>query len=310
MRRTSTTSRNKGLGLFLIFFAFVIVGVGLFIIRPDVVRKGEAFPVSNWVWMAATAVPLFVVGTVLIARGLRVDRTYNVGLAGQATVVSANTAMFGEGSGDEMDQRVTPIIKLVLQVTVPGHPPYQAKANELAPGVRRLQMQPGATLPVRVDPKKLSRVVVDWDRATATSMGQLGALGLAIPGLQLPGVVPVLAMPVAAAVPTVAAPVLPVVPYTGTETSDALRATVRQIGLPGTATIDAVVPAGTGADGRPTFVLGMWVNIGGPAPMRVDNAPAAVEPHLAHKVTVGATVPARVAQIGASQATVLLWDEA
>jgi hypothetical protein len=53
----------------------------------------------------------------------------------------------------------------------------------------------------------------------------------------------------------------------------------------------------------------MWVNTGGPAPMRVDNAPAAVEPHQAHKVVVGATVPVRVAQVGSNYATVLLWDE-
>jgi hypothetical protein len=104
--------------------------------------------------------------------------------------------------------------------------------------------------------------------------------------------------------------VLPSDPYTGTEAPDALRATVRQIGLPGTATIDSVVPAGVGADGRSNFVLGMWVNVGGPAPTRVDNAPAAVESNQAHKVVVGATVPVRVAQVGSAQATVLLWDEA
>jgi hypothetical protein len=260
--------------------------------------------------MVLTAGPLLIMGAVLVARGLRVDQTYKDGLAGEATVVSSDQAAFGIGSGDDMDTRVTPIMKLVLRVTVPGHEPYEAKVNEIAPGARRFQLQPGATLPVRVDPKKLSRVVVDWDRGTAATIGQLGARGLTLPGLQLPGAVPVLAMPMGAAAVATPVPVLPVVPYTGTESPDALRATVRQVGLPGTATIDGVVPAGTGADGRLNFVLGMWVNIGGPVPMRVDNAPAAVEPHLAHKVAVGATVPVRVAQIGAAQATVLLWDEA
>ena len=306
MSRTSSTSHAKGVGLMLIFFALVIVGVGLFALRPAVTQQGEAFPVRYWVIMAATAVPLLVIGAVLVWRGLRVDQTYKTGLAGEATVVSSSQAAFGIGSGDDTDTRVTPIMKLVLRVTVPGHAPYEAKVNEIAPGVRRFQLQPGATVPVRVDPKKLSRVVVDWDRSTAATIGQLGAQGLTLPGIQFPGAVPVGTMPVVA----LTMPVLPVVPYTGTETPDSLRATVRQIGLPGTATIDAVVPAGTGADGRLAFVLGMWVNIGGPSPTRVDNAPAAVEPHLAHKVAVGATVPVRVAQIGTSQATVLLWDEA
>ena len=178
MSRTSSTSHAKGLGLMLIFFALVIVGVVLFVLRPDMTQQGEVFPVRYWVVMAGTAVPLLVIGVLLVGRGLRVDQTYKTGLAGEATVVSSNQAAFGIGSGDDMDTRVTPIMKLVLRVTVPGHAPYEAKVNEIAPGVRRFQMQPGATLPVRVDPKKLSRVVVDWDRSTAATIGQLGALGV------------------------------------------------------------------------------------------------------------------------------------
>jgi hypothetical protein len=264
--------------------------------------------------MAAAALPLLLIGAVLVWRGLRVDQTYKTGLAGEASVVSSNQAAFGLGSGDDSDHRVTPIMKLVLRVTVPGHEPYEAKVNEIAPGVRRLQLQPGATVPVRVDPKKLSRVVIDWDRGTAATIGQLGLQGLvgiqlSTIGVQPPGAVPAVAMPTSAAALVTPMPVLPSVPYTGTETSESLRAKVAQVGLAGTATIDAVVPAGVGADGRQNFVLGMWVDVGGPAPIRVDNAPTAVESHLAHKVTVGAKVPVRVAQIGAAQATVLLWDE-
>jgi hypothetical protein len=318
MSRTSRTSYAKGQGLLLIFFALVVIGVGMFIIRPDMIQQGQTFPVWYWVVMAATALPLLLIGAVLVWRGLRVDQTYKTGLAGQASVVSSDQAAFGIGSGSDSDHRVTPIMKLVLRVTVPGHEPYEAKVNEIAPGVRRLQLQPGATLPVRVDPKKLSRVVIDWDRGTAAMIGQLGIHGLALPGMQmqgiqlpgiqLPGAVPAVAMPMGAS--AVVTPILPSVPYTGTETSESVRATVAQVGLAGTATIDAVVPAGVGADGRQNFVLGMWVHIGGPAPLRVDNAPAAIESHLAHKVVIGAKVPVRVAQIGAAQATVFLWDEA
>ena len=50
------------------------------------------------------------------------------------------------------------------------------------------------------------------------------------------------------------------------------------------------------------------VPAGLPAPLRVDNAPTAIEAHLAHKVVLGAQVPARVALAGGTQATVLLWD--
>jgi hypothetical protein len=315
MRRTSRTSHNKGTGVLLIFFALVIVGVGLLVIRPDMIRQGGTFPFEYWVVMAATSVPLLAFGAVLVWRGMRVDQIYKTGLQGEATVLASDQAAFGLGSGSEHDHSVTPIMKLVLRVTVPGHAPYEAKANEIAPGVRALQMQPGATLPVRVDPKKLSRVVVDWDRSTAATIGHLGVQGLTLPGIQLagvqlPGAVLPMANPAATTDATAPAPALPVVPHTGAESADSLRATVSQIGLPGTATIDTVMPAGIGPDGRQIFVVGMWVHIGGPEPLRVENAPTAVESHLAHKVAVGAKVPVRVAQVGAAQATVLLWDEA
>jgi hypothetical protein len=94
----------------------------------------------------------------------------------------------------------------------------------MVPGVRRFQLQPGATVPVRVDAKKLSRVVIDWDRHTAGAMGQLGALGLALPGLSLPGGAPVAAAPLVATMPSVQ--------YTGTESPEALRAVVREAASP------------------------------------------------------------------------------
>jgi len=101
---------------------------------------------------------------------------------------------------------------------------------------------------------------------------------------------------------------MPYIPYSGTESPEELLAAVRQIGLPGTATIDAVVRAGAAADGRQNFVLGMWILAGLPSPLRVDNAPTAIDAHLADKVVVGAQVPVRMALVGGTQATVLLWD--
>ena len=112
------------------------------------------------------------------------------------------------------------------------------------------------------------------------------------------------------AMPARTGPALPTLTVTGAESPDALRAAVRETGLAGRATIDAVVPAGSAPDGRKAFVLGMWINMGAGTPLRVDNAPTAVEDRFVHKVTVGATVPVRVALVGSAQATVLLWDEA
>jgi Protein of unknown function (DUF3592) len=292
--RTSMTSHGKTAGVLLIFFAIVVVVVGLFIL-PSVPAPGDQYPTWGWFLTVGIAVALGLPGVLLLARGLRADRIYKIGLPGEATVISNEQAAFGIGSSDSNDYRVTPIYKLVLRVSLPGEAPYEAKVNEIAPGMRRYQMQPGATLPVRVDPKRRSRVVVDWERQAPVAVAGLvpGAMGLAGLGI-----------------PVQTGPTLPVVSYTGTESPESVRATVRQIGLVGTASISSVVPAGTGADGRQNYVLGLSIDVGGGVPMRVDNAPAAVEPRYAHKVAVGATVPVRVAQVGAAQATVLLWDEA
>jgi hypothetical protein len=209
----------------------------------------------------------------------------------------------------------------VLRITLPGRSAYQVRVTETATGARARQLRPGSALPVRVDPKVPSRVVIDWDRRTASMMGSLGALGLSIPGITLPGAPVANPPPPPAYTPppavdpytgpvTVApiVPVMPSIPYTGLEPADELLATVREFGLPGTATIDMVVPAGTAADGRQNFVLGMWILIGIAAPLRVDNASTAVEGQFAHKVVLNAQVPVKVALVGGAQATVLLWE--
>jgi hypothetical protein len=285
-------SHGKTAGVLLIFFAIVVIAVGFFILPPAV----SAYPLWGQALAAGGALVLGGAGAWLLTRGLRADRIYKIGLPGEATVLSSEQAAFGIGSSNSNDYRVTPVYKLVLRVSLPGEAPYEAKVSEIAPGVRGYQMQAGASLPVRVDPRRRSRVVVDWDRQGAVAaVGGLMPAAMGLAGLGIP-------------VPT--GPTLPVVTYTGTESPESVRATVRQIGLAGTASISSVVPAGTGADGRQNYVLGLSIDVGGGGPMRVDNAPAAVEPQYAYKVAVGAKVPVRVAQVGAAQATVLLWDEA
>jgi len=75
------------------------------------------------------------------------------GLSGQATIVSLR-----EG-GPYVNQR--PTITMELDVELPGREHYKAQARQ---GVGRLvigRMQPGTTIPVRVDPKDLANIFVD-----------------------------------------------------------------------------------------------------------------------------------------------------
>lgn len=311
----SRSSSRVGLVLILLALALVVAG-----------SLQTGLPKVVWVAVAVITVGLLGAGGYLLFRGMRVEYVHRSGKAGQAVVVSVAQAGYGVVDEDRGGVRAT--YKLVLRVTVPGLPAYRAKVTETAAGVRARQLRPGRTLPVRVDPRTPSRVVIDWDRQTAAMLSTLGAHGLSIPGILLPGapasqpalvpppppppVPPPLPPPVDPyTVPVSSAPVPPImpsIPYAGTESPEELLAAVRQIGLPGTATIDAVVSAGTAADGRQNFVLGMWILAGQPAPLRVDNAPTAVDAHLAHKVVVAAQVPVRLALVGGTQVTVLLWD--
>jgi hypothetical protein len=76
-----------------------------------------------------------------------------VGTAGQAQIVSLS-----EG-GPYVNQR--PTITLALDVTLPGRAPYRAEARQQVGRLVIGQLEPGATIPVRVDPDDESKVTVD-----------------------------------------------------------------------------------------------------------------------------------------------------
>lgn len=75
------------------------------------------------------------------------------GLSGQATIVSLR-----EG-GPYVNQR--PTITMELEVQLPGREPYSAQAQQPVGRLVIGRLQPGATIPVRVDPEDLANVSVD-----------------------------------------------------------------------------------------------------------------------------------------------------
>lgn len=75
------------------------------------------------------------------------------GLSGQATIVSLS-----EG-GPYVNQR--PTITIELDVELPQREPYRAQARQPVGRLVIGRLQPGATIPVRVDPEDLQKVVVD-----------------------------------------------------------------------------------------------------------------------------------------------------
>lgn len=309
MARTSTSSFGKFAGIFTIclalFFAATGVGVFLLFLAEDV---GFA-----WIWLAIAVlcIPCVGFGIHLVRRAVREDKVFASGLSGEATIVELTQTGTGVGTATwDGGGGITPIFAITLQVTVPGHPAYQAKVREIVSPMRQMVLRPGLVVAIKADPAKLTRVVIDWDKGA----GSMVSSGVGMPGLFQfqPGAgAPGFGMPGhgSPVVPGGGVPGLPSLSLTGTESSDAIRAKVREVGARAVATIDAVSPAGQAGDGRQIYLLGMWVQFEDQPPQRVD-APSAVEDRFQYKVTVGRTVPVRAALAGGAQLTVLCWDEA
>jgi hypothetical protein len=75
------------------------------------------------------------------------------GVAGEAQILSLS-----EG-GPYINQR--PTITMALDVTLPGREPYRAEARQAVGRLVIGRLQPGATIPVRVDPDDNTQVSVD-----------------------------------------------------------------------------------------------------------------------------------------------------
>jgi len=74
-------------------------------------------------------------------------------LAGRATIVG-----LAEG-GPYINDR--PTITMELDVELPGRERYRAQAKQVVGRLVIGRLQPGATIPVRVDPDDLANVIVD-----------------------------------------------------------------------------------------------------------------------------------------------------
>ena len=98
----------------------------------------------------ATILPVGLLRRIFGTDETTVDVT---GRSGQATIVSLR-----EG-GPYVNQR--PTITMELDVELPAREPYRAQARQAVGRLVIGRLQPGATIPVRVDPEDPGKVVVD-----------------------------------------------------------------------------------------------------------------------------------------------------
>lgn len=138
----------------------------------------EAAPI-----LAITFLPIGIIFTLV---GLYVSRLGNArtklmqaGLAGQATVLSAAE------TGVYINER--PMVRLQLNVNVPGRAPYTVEHSEVIPLIALGMITPGSSLPVAVDPVDPQKLAIDWSGETrARALGAAGGMGV-YPTVSQPG---------------------------------------------------------------------------------------------------------------------------
>jgi hypothetical protein len=85
------------------------------------------------------------------------DRLHVTGVEGSARIAAIQqTGMFMNGN---------PYVRLDLEIDVPGHPRYEVRHGEIVPLVLLGRLTQGAALPVRVDGKNPSHLVVEWEKS-------------------------------------------------------------------------------------------------------------------------------------------------
>jgi hypothetical protein len=175
-RLTSATAQGKGIGIFLIPFSMVFFAAGLLVYLD--VRDNPHTAGSAWTWliMSALAVPVFLLGVFLMMRGLAESRVLRSGLRGHATVLGMTGTGMGVGYGGD-SAGGDPIYRVQLRVTVAGMADYDASVRIVMTMTNMAQVRTGATIPVRVDQDKPTRVAVDWPALSGGSATNGPSLG-------------------------------------------------------------------------------------------------------------------------------------
>ncbi len=111
-------------------------------------------------WIFGIVVGAFVIGILVfvfssLTRGGRIKaRLKQNGIRGQGTLVQCNT------TGTRVNNQ--PVYELILTVEAQGLQPFRASHREILSPMVVGKLQPGATVPVLLDPKDPTLFVIDW----------------------------------------------------------------------------------------------------------------------------------------------------
>ena len=157
MQSTKAESASNGALLVLLFTVGVVLTVGDVVLLAVLV--GTTPP--PWLWSVLAGSPwgpIALVAWWLIRRHRRRVRfMQDNGIPARATITAIRA------TGSSINSR--PVLLLDVSVAVPARPAYQATVRTAPPIHLVGMLRPGVGLPVKVDPGRPERLMVDWAQA-------------------------------------------------------------------------------------------------------------------------------------------------
>ena len=215
-----------------------------------------------------------------------------------------------------------PRIRMNLLVQLPGQTPYATEHTEFVPLILLSRVQPGATLPVKVNPAEPQKVVVDWQGLPAMGFSPAGwhaRHGHGCPRtLQPPpassmgpgsGMDESLAQVQAAlATSGAAVPAAFASPEQAGYTIEQLRAWLRANGVEAQAHVDFLEDTGKIVGDERLYTMEMTLMVPGSAPQKLQRSAAMVPVAAMARLRQGMTLPVKVAAENHQLLTVE-WDK-
>jgi hypothetical protein len=159
-RPFSASTMGRSAGGWLIFTGAIelAIAAGMAVAASRADGPGGGFFIAA-VALLAVGVSLVVIGVLVLRRSSRNERIEREGIPGTARILSlSQTGMY-------LNEQ--PQIAMELEVTVPGHPTFRTTHRSFVPLILLGQLTAGGELPIKADPAKPTRVIVDWQQRAA-----------------------------------------------------------------------------------------------------------------------------------------------
>ena len=321
----STFGRFTGRYMIIMGIFFVVLGVAAAIALGGIPYAGGGMLLMGGIFVVVGG-GLALIGFIVNRGASSTDEVLASGVAGTATITGVTQ------TGMYLNEQ--PRIKMNLMVQLPGQAPYAAEHSEFVPLILLSRVQPGATLPVKVNPAQPQKVVVDWQGLSTMAVPGMVVTGPGMPGMGMPlgspgmaAMAPGMAAPppasmgpgsgmdeslaqVQAAMSTsgAAVPAAFASPDQGNYTIDQLRQWLRANGVEAQAHVDFLEDTGKIVGDERLYTMEMTLMVPGSSPEKLQRSAAMVPVAAMARLRQGMTLPVKVAAENHQLLTVE-WDK-